>query len=557
MFKMVVILLFLMINFSRLTHAQKYAGCHEIPPHICKTTNYNHSVFPNFFNHASLYEAMNAFQKSSLNMDCSVSAEDFFCYLYFPLCSDYKKPIPLCRSYCQSVKNHCGGFGWPTQINCNDYEDSEFCYGPKNECKTKLSKNFTCPNDMKTTNFYKNSYKFMGQEDCAAPCEEDNLLFWSKDQRRTAVITIGSLSFLCAISTLFTSFTYLIDMKRFHYPERPIVFLSVCYLGVSIAYICGYFLADSVSCQKFHTENGCHRSEPIENCPKVVTQGAREAGCTILFMVVYFFSMAGSIWWIVLSFTWFLAAGKKWGHEAIEEKSSYFHAVGWAVPAIQTIVVLISGKIEGDVLSGVCFVGIYNSTDLRNFLLIPLTIYLATGTVFLIAGFHAMYNIRNQMRSDHGTSKVYKLERLMVKIGVFSVLYTVPAACTVACLFYEFYGRDSWQRGWVANNCKEYSIPCPCEFKADAQNKPSFAVFIIKYSMMLIVGITSGFWIWSAKTVEGWSSLFSKLFRCGRDPPSASQPHVPMSHNNPLLSNRSSSTNNNASHYPMYQTRQY
>ena len=57
--------------------------------------------------------------------------------------------------------------------------------------------------------------------------------------------------------------------------------------------------------------------------------------------------------WIVLSFTWFLAAGKKWGHEAIEEKSSYFHAVGWAVPAVQTIVVLISGKIEGDVLSGV------------------------------------------------------------------------------------------------------------------------------------------------------------------------------------------------------------
>ena len=55
----------------------------------------------------------------------------------------------------------------------------------------------------------------------------------------------------------------------------------------------------------------------------------------------------------MLSFTWFLAAGLKWGHEAIEEKSSYFHGVAWTVPAIQTIIVLITSKIEGDVLSGV------------------------------------------------------------------------------------------------------------------------------------------------------------------------------------------------------------
>ena len=55
----------------------------------------------------------------------------------------------------------------------------------------------------------------------------------------------------------------------------------------------------------------------------------------------------------MLTVTWFLAAGLKWGNEAIEQKSPYFHGVAWAVPAVQTLVVLLRFRIEGDVLSGV------------------------------------------------------------------------------------------------------------------------------------------------------------------------------------------------------------
>jgi len=34
-------------------------------------------------------------------------------------------------------------------------------------------------------------------------------------------------------------------------------------------------------------------------------------------------------------------------------------------------------------------------------------------------------------------SKTDKLEMLMVKIGIFSVLYIVPASIVVGCYFYE------------------------------------------------------------------------------------------------------------------------
>lgn len=89
-------------------------------------------------------------------------------------------------------------------------------------------------------------------------------------------------------------------------------------------------------------------------------------------MVLYFFTMAGSVWWVILTITWFLAAVPKWGSEAIEKKALLFHACAWGVPGVLTVALLAMNKIEGDSISGVCFVGLYNLTALRWFILAPL-----------------------------------------------------------------------------------------------------------------------------------------------------------------------------------------
>lgn len=44
--------------------------------------------------------------------------------------------------------------------------------------------------------------------------------------------------------------TFLIDSSRFRYPERPIVFLAVCYLVVGCAYVAGLGAGDSVACRE-------------------------------------------------------------------------------------------------------------------------------------------------------------------------------------------------------------------------------------------------------------------------------------------------------------------
>ncbi|EDS30484.1 frizzled [Culex quinquefasciatus] len=143
-----------------------------------------------------------------------------------------------------------------------------------------------------------------------------------------------------------TVLTFLIDSSRFRYPERPIVFLAICYLIVGCAYVAGLGAGDSVACREaFQPQIKIGRMQMLST----ITQGHRQStSCTVLFMALYFCSMAAFGWWACLALAWFLAAGLKWGHEAIENRSHLFHLVAWAIPAVQTIFVLALGKVEAE-----------------------------------------------------------------------------------------------------------------------------------------------------------------------------------------------------------------
>ena len=341
------------------------------------------------------------------------------------------------------------------------------------------------------------------------PCNDD--IFFGSRERKFAWYLIGVSSCLCFVSSLFTVLTFLVDMQRFRYPQRPIIFISACYCIIAIAYVVGFIIGDQVSCNGPFT-----LVDSPEHEIRIVTQGTQKEGCTILFMMVYFFSMASSIWWVMLTLTWFLSAGLKWGNEAIERNAQYFHLAAWAVPAIKTITILALGQVDGDILSGVCFTGISNIVYLRFLVLAPLCAYLLIGTCFLLAGFVSLFRIRTIMK--HDGSKTDKLEKLMVRIGVFSVLYTVPAMVVIACYFYEQSYRNDWMKSWyVQKLCSDHVHGGSMCSSSNHLPKPDIAVFMIKYIMNLIVGITSGFWIWSGKTLASWRHFFVVIL-CRRNP---------------------------------------
>jgi len=349
--------------------------------------------------------------------------------------------------------------------------------------------------------------------DCGAPC---NQMFFTQGQRQFSRFWVGCWSIICLVSCLFTILSFLIDCTRFPYPERPIIYLSVCYFCIAAGYVTGFATGDSIACNE--QPQGVTNNLVLE---RTIRQGSmQDWRCTLLFMVIYFFGMAGSIWWVMLTVCWFLSASLKWGQEAIDVQSQWFHFVAWGKPAIMTIVVLIMKKAEGDILTGVCYVGLWDVWSLRWFVLAPFVAYLSIGFIFLILGLFSLIKIRTVMKQDG--SKTDKLEKLIIRIGVFSVLYVVPMFIIIACLFYEQYYFPAWMVQWQERLCRDpeykpkWQIPCPARRPEGDVPQPDFSVYMIKYLMLLIIGTISGFWVWTEKTLQTWANLFRRLCRLNK-----------------------------------------
>ena len=503
--------------------SSKDKKCEKIKIPMCQDIGYNLTYMPNMFNHDTQEEAALEVHQfwPLVEIKCSQDLRFFLCSMYAPMCQpNFKEEVPPCRSICERARKGCAplmrqyGFSWPDRMNCENFPElggEKLCMGhnvtDSNETSTTVRPSkITAVTDVNSKGSHSKpanccycrspfvsvvGKKFKISRDistggvpfCVMAC---NRTYFSQDQEHFASFWIGLWAVLCFISTLVTSLTFLVDMPRFRYPERPIIFLSVCYCFVAVGYIIRFIAGhQSVACDS----HGLMRYE---------TSGP--AACTVVFLLIYFFGMASSLWWVILSFTWFLSAGMKWSTEAITNYSQYFHVAAWLVPAIQTIAVLAMSTVDGDPVSGICYVGNHSLHSLVVFVLVPLLVYLVFGTSFLIAGFYSLVRIRKVLRMQ--TDKLIrtdKLEKLMIRIGVFSVLYTVPATIVVACYFYEFVNRESWEK---SVNCAACGIQ---------QVRPDHSVFIIKYFMALVVGITSGFWIWSGKTIESWKKFCSRL----------------------------------------------
>ncbi|XP_049957669.1 frizzled-2 [Schistocerca serialis cubense] len=432
---------------------------------MCRGVGYNLTSMPNELNHDSQEEAgLEVHQFYPLvEIRCSEDLRLFLCSVYTPIClEEYEQPLPPCRGLCERARAGCEpimaqyGFPWPERMACERLPVA----APASE-KLCLDRNS------------------------------------SREEKEFAAVWISLWSGLCFVSTLMTLTTFLIEPERFRYPERPIVFLSGCYCVVSAGYLARALLGpEAAACDGPLLRHG---------------QASPPGLCALVFLLIYFFGMASSIWWVVLSLTWFLAAGLKWGNEAIAGYAHYFHLAAWLVPTLKCVAALLLAAVDGDPVAGVCSVGNQNPAHLRLFVLGPLVLYLLVGTSFLMGGFVSLFRIRNVIKQQAcgGRSKADKLEKLMIRIGIFSVLYTVPATIVIGCYLYE----SSWHAAWTR------PLVCPC---APRSPRPLYSVLMLKYFMALAVGITSGVWIWSGKTLDSWRRLWRRL--CGAPPLPAPPP---------------------------------
>ncbi|KAF7211770.1 frizzled-3b isoform X1 [Nothobranchius furzeri] len=508
----IIHLFFCLVTPALSIHAESVESefsCEPIRLRMCQDLPYNTTFMPNLLNHYDQQTAALAMEPfhPMVNLVCSADLRMFLCALYAPVCTEYGRLSMPCRSICQRAKGECHklmevfGVAWPDDMECSRFPDCNKPYPraedlltssePTDQSSKTVQRDygFWCPRELKVDPDL--GYTFMGKKDCSAPCPS---MFFSQQELAFTRYFIGVISIVCLSSTLFTFLTFLIDVTRFRYPERPIIFYAVCYVMVSLVFFLGFLLEDRVA---------CNAVSPSQFRASTITQGSHNKVCTLFFMVLYFFTMAGSVWWVILTITWFLAAVPKWGSEAIEKKALLFHAVAWGLPGALTVTLMALNKIEGDGISGVCFIGLYDIDALRWFVLAPLCFNVAVGISLLLVGIVALNRVRMEIPLEKENQA--KLVKFMIRMGVFSVLYLIPLLTVIGCYIYEHTYRKIWETTWMEENCRSYHIPCP--FKVERTSKPLMVLFLIKYVMMLVVGIPSVFWVGSKKTCFEWASF--------------------------------------------------
>ncbi|GFO05676.1 frizzled-4-like [Plakobranchus ocellatus] len=380
---------------------------------------------------------------------------------------------------------------------------------------------------------------------CALLCHEHDA--FSADNKQFAHVWVSVWAMICFVSTIFTVLTFLLDARRFQYPERPIVLMATCYNIYSIAYLVRLVAGrDDIACD----------TESQSKLSVLTQEGLENTDCAILFLLLYFFGTASALWWLILAITWYMAAGLGWSHDVIQAQSSYFHLAGWAIPAIKTIVILVMRDVDADELTGTCYVGNQNTSTLMGFAIAPQIVYLLTGTCFLAAGFFSLYRFGNsnnsktyrartvdksqeqhlqpnhsqpqQKQQQHlaitpissagagssGSHGRVEDKFLLLRIGLFSLLYTVPASCVLGCLLYEYMARDSWYRGKpLASHASVSSSAQTTTMAPLSSNSPNVGLFTLKLFMSLVVGTTSGVWVLINKKLGAWRALLGRI--CG------------------------------------------
>ncbi len=527
--------------------------CENITNEFCRNMKYNVTHIRN-----QRHTQMELVSFTPLvNIKCSNELELFLCSVYVPYCTEkVRQPITACRTLCERVYTACypvmskHGFKWPSTLNCSQFppknDQVHMCIDnanmdnglptsqtPKVRPKEKSTKNNPKTTDninkvqpkpdknvkgfpssrepeviklanrsketglivsvhMKSskkycrTKYARNGdhYIFIDRaKSCALICSEDGI--FTHKEKQMVDRWISGLSYACAALSLLALLVVLTDIKSIRFPERAVVFITFCYLVYSIAHI----VRIVVGREKIGCDKDMGRLYTIQD-------GSGNIGCATTFLLSYLFSMAQSIWWVMLTLTWFLCGGMKWKSESIRSCSVYFHVAAWGVPCGKTVIILMLRKIDVDELTGLCYVGnrFENIGALRGFVVGPLFTYLIMGTTFLVAGFVALFKIRpvSNCTSSSEDQTDSKLDQSLLPIGIFAALHTILSTVILASYFYEYVNRESW-------------------FTKVGSPGANFEVFLLRLIMFFALGIMSALWIIFIHVPKSWSRCCLKI----------------------------------------------
>ncbi|NXX82313.1 SMO protein, partial [Urocolius indicus] len=429
-----------------------------------------------------------------------------------PKCEDGQVELPS-QTLCQATRAPCTIVererGWPDFLKCTTDRFPEGC--PNEVQNIKFNSSGQCEAPLVRTDNPKSWYEDV--EGCGIQCQ--NPLFTEKEHHEMHVY-IAAFSSVTIFCTFFTLATFVADWRNSNrYPAVILFYVNACFFVGSIGWLAQFMdgARDEIVCR---ADGTMRLGEPTSN---------ETLSCVIIFVIVYYSLMSGVIWFVMLTYAWhtsFKALGTT--YQPLLGKTSYFHLITWSIPFVLTVAILAVAQVDGDSVSGICFVGYKNYRYRAGFVLAPIGLVLIVGGYFLIRGVMTLFSIKSNHPGLLSEKAASKINETMLRLGIFGFLAFGFVFITFGCHFYDFFNQAEWERSFREYVLCEANVtiatqtnkPIPdCEIK----NRPSLLVEKINLFAMFGTGVSMSTWVWTKATLLIWKRTWCRLTGQSDDQP--------------------------------------
>lgn len=478
--------------------------CQPIAVSACQGLGYNMTALPNLAGHTNQLEAELQIAKlvPLIESGCSRRARFLLCSSLFPLCTpDVPRPVAACKLLCETVRGECMENAppelmelWPSFLNCDGLPQPE-----KHELCMQIPQEVAVPGGSpsgppttgspgvedhpQTYRFWKSGasptsdlagvlcpQNFSGSpfnpEECVPQCQRD--AFHTSSQKKTSETLILGLSAVCFVLTLFALVTFWAEPTRFGYPERPVLFLCLCYNLFSVCYL------ERIV---FHNQARMH---DVELQGRLMRPGCLlTPPCLASYITTSYLSLCAASWWLIFALCFYLSSHKKWSSEALEKRSGLFHVLAWVPPLAPPIVALLLEKVRPSELTGMCYA--------PGFVELPALVLLLLGLYFTLRASRSLLSLQQQLQP---TLAHHRFGQIRKRFVLFSLLYFVPTTAGVVAALCERY----------ADSVPSCSTPDDCLSPTPLSAWPA----LVRIFFQLVGGTLTGLWVWSRKTCESY-----------------------------------------------------
>lgn len=280
--------------------------CEPIRVEMCMGLGYNVTGMPNLVGHERQNDAvmiLRTFQPL-IEYGCSAQLKFFLCSVYVPMCTDkVVNPIGPCRGLCEKVRSRCFpvlqgfGFPWPSALNCSLFPSENNHKHMCMEGPSEMSNGFSSVSVHSITQqgptscsrlARPNQYIYLNRSGRCVPLCNADILFDIAD-KNLAEVWLSIWAALCFVSTVVTLLSFAVDStQRGRYPEKPLVFLALCYALVSVGW--------GVRSAAGRSAVSCKSDVTVPGRLLLTEDGFGNANCSVVFLLLYYFGMAASVW---------------------------------------------------------------------------------------------------------------------------------------------------------------------------------------------------------------------------------------------------------------------